>query len=235
MAEKSKASIERVVQTAIDSALKDIHTCLPAVVTKVDHTTQLIEAQIVIKRKLSEELVNLPVLVDVPLRYPRSKTFSITFPIEIGDHVLIIFAERSIDTWLKEGGIQDPFDVRKFHLSDAFAIPSMYPQTDVIPDFNSSDLELKTNSGNTKIKVKAEGVDVNTSTEVNITAPQSNINGNVKINGNLDVTGIITAPTIEAITTTGSLKVRGKEVYNHNHTQPNDSGGNIEAPTNGMT
>jgi hypothetical protein len=157
VADKSKSSLEEAIKTTIDSMLKEVHTCLPAVVERVDHVNQLIDAQITIKRKLSDELVNLPLLVDVPLRYWRSGTFSITFPIEVGDHVKIIFAERSIDTWLTNGGIQNPFDVRKFSLSDAFAEPVMYPQTDVIPSFDTANLEIKTNDGAGSIKITPSG------------------------------------------------------------------------------
>lgn len=157
MAEKSKSSLEEAIKITVDSMLKEVHTCLPAIVTSVDHATQLIDAQIVLKRKLAGELVNLPLLVDVPLRYWRSDTFSITFPIEVGDYVKIIFAERSIDNWLKDGGIQNPFDVRKFSLSDAFAEPVMYPQADVIPNFDPTNLEIKTNTGTGSIKITPGG------------------------------------------------------------------------------
>jgi len=157
MADKATTSLEKVIQTAIDSALKEIHTCLPAVVTKVNHSEQLIDAQITIQRKMNGVLVNLPLLVNVPIRYWRSKTFSITFPIEVGDHVKILFTERSIDTWLTKGGIQNPFDVRKFSLSDAFAEPVMYHQKDVIPNFDSTNLEIKTNDGSGSIKITPAG------------------------------------------------------------------------------
>lgn len=157
MAEKPTTPLEKVIQTAIDSALKEVHTCLPAVVTRVDYPNQLIDAQITIKRKLAGELVNLPLLVNVPIRYWRSATFSITFPIEVGDHVKILFAERSIDTWLTEGGIQNPFDIRKFSLSDAFAEPVMYHQKNVIPNFDSTNLEIKTNDGSGSIKITPSG------------------------------------------------------------------------------
>ena len=157
MAEKATTPLEKVIQTAIDSAIKEVHTCLPAVVTKVNHSEQLIDAQITIQRKMNGVLVNLPLLVNVPIRYWRSNTFSITFPIEVGDHVKILFAERSIDTWLTEGGIQNPFDFRKFSLSDAFAEPVMYPQTDVIPNFDPTNLEIKTNDGAGFLKMTPSG------------------------------------------------------------------------------
>ena len=142
MSAKTKTTLERSIQTGIDSALKELHTCLPGVVTKVTHATQLIDVQLTLKRKLAGEFQNLPLLVDVPIRYYKSATFSITFPIEVNDNVIIIFSERSIDTWLQDGGIQKPDDIRKFSLSDAFALPMMYPQNGVIPNFDSSNLEL---------------------------------------------------------------------------------------------
>jgi len=164
-------SIEEIIQLGIDSAFKNLHTCLPAVVTRFDSTNQLIDCQVTLKRKLNNELVLLPKLVNVPIRYPKSTTFSITFPIEVDDHVLLIFSERSIDTWLEQGGIRDPFDVRKHSLSDAFAFPMMYPQTDTIPSFDATNLEIKTNSGNTKIILNAsEGIKIETSQKVEVDA-----------------------------------------------------------------
>ena len=119
MADKPQTSIESVIQTAIDSALKELHTVLPAVVISVNNTAHTINVQPTIKRKLDGNLVLLPVLQNVPLRHLRTSVFSITMPIKVGDHVLILCSERSIDTWITEGGIQNPFDVRKFSLNDA--------------------------------------------------------------------------------------------------------------------
>ncbi len=258
MADKPTTSLEKSIQTGIDTALKDIHTCLPAVVTNVTHSTQLIDAQVTIKRKMAGKLVNLPLLVNVPIRFPKSATFSITFPIEVGDHVLILFSERSIDTWLTYGGIQDPFDIRKFSLSDAFAIPSMYPQTDTIPDFDDTNLEIKTNSGDTKIIVKAsEDVEVittgevkadcatlladvsatavvNATTSITATTPLLTLNGNLQVNGTITSTTSVSAPLLAATTGSGSLTVRGVETYNHNHTQGPDSNSDTQQTTSGM-
>jgi hypothetical protein len=214
MADKATTPLEKVIQTAIDTALKDIHTCLPAVVTKVNHAEQLIDAQLVIKRKMGGELINLPLLVNVPIRYWRSKIFSITFPIKVDDHVRIIFAERSIDTWLAEGGIQNPFDFRKFSLSDAFAEPAMYHQKNVIPNFDPTNLEIKTNSGDTKIIVKAsENIEVITIGDVKIdcnnldaiVAAEAKITSATLV-ANISGTTNITCPTVNVI---GNLVVTG--------------------------
>lgn len=153
----NRTQLETVIQTAIGSELKELHTALPGVVQSFDTATQLADIQLTIQRKLSGQFVNLPLLVGVPVRFQKSTSYSITFPIVPGDHVLVIFAERSIDNWLLEGGVKPPQDIRRHSLSDAFAIPMMYDQNDVIPSFNSSDLEIKSNNGNTKITIDTAG------------------------------------------------------------------------------
>ena len=173
-------TLESVIQTAIDSALKELHTCFPAVVTRV--SGQLIDCQITIQRKLNNKNVNLPLLTNVPIRYLKTKNFSISIPIEVGDHVLVIFCERNIDNWLLNAGINAPIDTRKHHLSDAFAFPMMYPETDTVPSFNSQDLEIKHKSGSPLIRLKnSGGVD---------------IIGDINLTGDIQMSGIITGDNV---------------------------------------
>jgi hypothetical protein len=146
-----RINFESVLQTAIDSSLKELHTTMPAIIKNFYPDTQLIDAQPTIKRKLDGVLVDLPLLVDVPIRFFRSKNFSMTCPVEIGDHVLILFAERSIDNWLLTGEIKSPENIRKHSLSDAFAIPFMYPQTELITDFDPINFTIKCDAGFLKL------------------------------------------------------------------------------------
>ncbi|MFW8450019.1 Gp138 family membrane-puncturing spike protein, partial [Klebsiella pneumoniae] len=64
--------------------------------------------------------VNLPLLVDVPVVFPRGGGCTLTFPVKPGDECLVIFADRCIDFWWQSGGIQEPVDERMHDLSDAF-------------------------------------------------------------------------------------------------------------------
>lgn len=159
MSDKSKVSLSSVIQTAINASLNQVHTCLPAVVISIDVVTHLIDVQVTIKRKLKGASVNLPVLQGVPLRHIRTSVFSITMPVKVGDHVELRICERSIDTWLTEGGIQDPVDVRKFSLNDAFATPTMYAQTEIVSEpMNADNLEIKLNDGSGQIALTPSGV-----------------------------------------------------------------------------
>jgi len=142
-----RTTLETVIQTAIDSSLKELHTALPAIVQSFNKDEQTIDVQPTIKRKIKGEIVDLPLLTGVPIRFPKTSDFSITWPIKTDDHVLVIFSERSIDNWLINGDLQSAGDIRKHSLSDGFAIPMMYPQTDLISSFDDTNLQIRTSSG----------------------------------------------------------------------------------------
>ncbi|GAB7197671.1 hypothetical protein OS31_40010 [Dickeya oryzae] len=72
--------------------------------------------------------VPLPLLVDVPVIFPRGGGCTLTFPIQPGDECLIVFADRCIDFWWQSGGMQEPVDGRMHDLSDAFCIPGPMSQ-----------------------------------------------------------------------------------------------------------
>ena len=159
MTDIPQTSLSKLIKKAINASLKQVHTCLPAVIISINTTTHLIDVQVTIKRKLKGKLVLLPVLQGVPLRHLRTSIFSITIPVKVGDHVMLLCSERSIDTWLTEGGIQDPVDVRKFSLNDAFAIPNMYDQTEIISEpMDADNLQIKVNDGSGQLTLTPSGV-----------------------------------------------------------------------------
>lgn len=120
-------NLESVIQRAIDFNLSQVNTCLPGIVTRYDHAKQQADVQPALKKKYQTgEVVSLPVIPNVPVAHPRAGQSIVHMPIAVGDTVLLIFSQRSLDKWLSSGGQVDPEDARKFHLSDAFAIPGGY-------------------------------------------------------------------------------------------------------------
>lgn len=203
-----RASLESVINTAIDTKLKDLHTILPGQIINFDPVEQLADIQIQLKRNIAGELINLPVLQKVPIRFLKSGNFTITFPLAEGDEVAVYIIERSIDNWLENGGIQSPNDTRKFDLSDAYAVPVLYSQAQKITDFDPDNMVIKSTNGNSKITIKADGnIEIDTTTAT-INATTTNVNGD------LNVTGTVSAPTVEATT---SLTAAGAEVVGHVH------------------
>lgn len=219
-----RASLESVLATAINTYLKDVHTMLPGQIINFDPVEQLADIQPQLKRNVDGKLINLPVLSKVPIRFLKSGDFTITFPLKEGDEVSLYFIERSIDNWLEEGGIQSPNDYRKFDLSDAYAVPVLYSQKQKIADFDPDNMVIKSTNGNSKITLKTDGtILMETTANTEITSAKTIINNNVDIVGNLDVTGTITAPTVEA---SSSLKAGTAEVKDHVHGGVTSGGAN---------
>ncbi len=133
-----------------------------------------------------------PLLVDVPVVFPRGGGCTLTFPVKAGDECLVIFADRCIDFWWQSGGIQEPVDERMHDLSDAFCIVGPQSQAKKIGGISTTAAQ-RCADGSAFIEVAA-GHDVTVKTSeltasadggTEITSPEIILNGNVTINGNL--------------------------------------------------
>jgi hypothetical protein len=129
-----------VVRRAITSRLAAVHTSIPAKVVDYDADEQRATVQIAVESCYidpdSGELVfyAVPPLTRVPVAFPSSSGFSITWPLSKGDPVWLVFAERSTDEFRATGNDSNqPQDRRRFALEDAVAIPGGRPFADPIP------------------------------------------------------------------------------------------------------
>lgn len=121
-------SFSQILKQAIQYNLLGIHTALPGQIESYDYSQQKADVKPLIKRNYKDgEVTALPVITSVPVIWPRAGNASLTFPLNKGDGVLLVFSERSMDTWLSIGSDAVPGDPRKFDLSDAIAIPGLYP------------------------------------------------------------------------------------------------------------
>lgn len=185
-----KINLEAVINNAINKSLLELHTMAPGIVQKWYPDDEEVDIQITIKRKQDGKLVNLPLLDHVPVRFFKCGSFAITSEIKVGDYLMVVFAERSNDIWLESGGVQDPADTRRHSLSDAYAIPFMYPQSEKIGNIGEDSLQIKTLDGSTILSIEK--------------------GGKVKIKGDLEVEGDIkSTKSIEAVgeVTAGPLKI----------------------------
>jgi hypothetical protein len=123
----------------MDARIANVHTALPAQVMAYNAGAQTVDVQPQVMRVVQDpdeldahgnalELIeSLPQIPGVPIAFPRSGDNWITFPITPGDTGLLIFAERSIDTWRANGRESDPGSLRMHNLSDAIYIPGVAP------------------------------------------------------------------------------------------------------------
>jgi hypothetical protein len=148
-------SLAKVLKDAIDSRLVEVHTAMPGVIVTYDPSKQQAQVQPSLKRKYADGTIEpLPPISNVPVVHPRGGGASILLPIASGDPCLLVFAERSLDNWKSEGGISDPDDTRKHHLSDAFCIPGGSAFNGAVAG-DASNLIIK--NGSSKITVDPGG------------------------------------------------------------------------------
>lgn len=170
----SKEQADAQLAQAIMSAMR---VAMPGIIQSFDPDAVTAVVQPAIKGAEQDESgaevsVNLPLLVDVPVIFPRGGGCTLTFPVKAGDECLVIFADRCIDFWWQSGGIQEPVDERMHDLSDAFCIVGPQSQAKKIGDISTSAVELRSDDGETKLSLNpASGV-------INGTAPGGfNLNG----------------------------------------------------------
>jgi hypothetical protein len=160
-----------IIFEAIDSRLLDVHTAIPCKVLSYNNSDQTADLQPQVKRAIRDENGNitseaLPILPDVPIAFPRSKDFFISFPISEGDFVLCIFSESSIDAWRSQGKARAPLpsdgdlvapgDARRHSLTGGVAIPCCYPNDAVLSDSHASDMVMG-HQGGAHINIKTGG------------------------------------------------------------------------------
>lgn len=170
----SKEQADAQLAQAIMSAMR---VSMPGIIQSFDPDAVTAVVQPAIKGAEQDESgaevsVNLPLLVDVPVVFPRGGGCTLTFPVKEGDECLVIFADRCIDFWWQSGGIQEPVDERMHDLSDAFCIVGPQSQAKKIGGISTSAVELRSDNGKTKLSLNPA------SGSINGTAPGGfNLNG----------------------------------------------------------
>lgn len=80
---------------------------------------------------------------NVPVLFPRSGDWSITFPIETGSFGLVICTKYSLDAFRNQGNRRDPGDLRRFTMSGAVFHPvNLHPNASTLSSIPSTTMEL---------------------------------------------------------------------------------------------
>ena len=82
-----------------------------------------------------EGSVPLPLIRDVPVFFPGTRTGAVTWPVEPGDECLLVFADFDIDRWFVSGEADEPASARQHDLADAFAFVGFRSRGNALADF----------------------------------------------------------------------------------------------------
>lgn len=181
---------EEALRIAFDGRLSSLWSAIPGIIQEIDLTKSTCTVQPAIQGQIEDEngriqSVNLPLLTDVPIIWPRSAQFAITFPLASGDEVLVVFASRCIDAWWQSGGVQRPMEARMHDLSDGFAIPGPSSTPKMLTAVSATNLQIRNQAGTSYIEMTPAGL-------INIVAPTGiTMTGNLAVTGNIAATGTV--------------------------------------------
>jgi hypothetical protein len=127
-----RPDLSHVIALTLEAFSRGLCVACPGVVTAYDPATRLASVQPQLRKPVTLEdgstaTETPPVVPHVPVVMPSAGGFSATFPIAPGDSVLLVFSDRSIDTWLDKGDVVDPGAAHMHDLADAIAFPGLLP------------------------------------------------------------------------------------------------------------
>ncbi|WP_115075654.1 Gp138 family membrane-puncturing spike protein [Ralstonia mannitolilytica] len=229
---------EEALRVALDGLRSGLWTSMPGIIQSfnagaVTATVQLAIKGIVHAPDGTAQFVNMPLLVDVPVHFPRGGGCTLTFPVAKGDECLVVFAARCIDGWWQSGGVQAPMDPRIHDLSDGFAFVGFFSQATKIGGISTASTQLRSNDGATyidlnpstkKVKIVAPG-------GFDVIAPLSTFSAGVTISGLLTFVGGMVGSAASGaaavfngiLNVIGQITANGKRVddtHTHNGVQP---------------
>jgi hypothetical protein len=150
--------------------------------------TQTVTVQIAIQEQVRTDTGpqwwDIPPIIKVPILIPRGGGFSITLPLKKGDEGLLIFCDTCFDFWWVNGqnnapvaqntgtasGSQRQNEVRRHHVHDCGFLPGGYSQPNVLSNYATASMQVRSDDGAAIIDVAAAGVTV-TAQNVALVAP----------------------------------------------------------------
>ena len=170
---------ERMDSIRQRQTMNNIRCHVPGIVQAYDAAQQTVTVQVAIRELFNndgvEEWTEVPLLLDVPIVFPRAGGYVLTLPISQGDEVLVCFGDACIDAWWQNGGVQNQIDIRRHDLSDAFAIPGPWSQPRRVSNYSTNSCQLRNEAGTAYIELSGS--------TINIVGSAVNISGTTTIQG----------------------------------------------------
>ncbi len=197
--------LSEAVRLMVRAALLDMQTAMPVHIVEYNAlgayaTCQPLTRAYIPQQDGSFKWVQLPLLIYVPVVFPRGGGYTLTFPIKPGDEGLCVFSSRAIDAWWTSGGIQNQVELRHHDLSDGFVIVGPRSQANLmLVPASQVGPELRSDDGLVKIGLDVLGV--------SITAPLTTITGALQVSGGITtaVPGAISAGDVSSDSVSDSV------------------------------
>jgi hypothetical protein len=149
---------EEALRAAFRGLRSGIWTALPGIVQGFDAGEGTVTVQPAVQGVQqapdgSVAAVEYPLLVNVPVYFPRGGGCTLTFPIAAGDECVMVFSSRAIDAWWQSGQVQAPTEPRMHDLADGFAFVGPFSQARMIGNVSTAATQLRSDDGSTFIEL----------------------------------------------------------------------------------
>lgn len=165
----------------IKQALADTRCGTPAFLVSdmgVGTAPQTVVAQIAMQERVrvpaGQAWYDVPPIVNVPVQMPRGGGFSVTLPLKKGDEGWLMFSDTCFDNWWLNGqsgapkaanvsapsGSQTQFEVRRHYVHDCVFVPGVWSQPNVLVNYSTNSLQIRSDDGSTIIDVSESGVSI---------------------------------------------------------------------------
>lgn len=158
-------SLEDILLAQADTIHDELRVSLPGVITKVHVDKQTVDVQITVKNPLFDEHGNaifeqLTSIADVPLAVTRGGGFLVWVPVAVGDSVMLVFSDLSMDTWRAGDGSRPvpPGWVGKHTADSAIAYPCVAPDSKSLSSPSADKVVIGKDSGPTQISISAADI-----------------------------------------------------------------------------
>lgn len=166
-----------------DALQADLRVAIPGIIQTFDPVLQRVTVQPAIRERVilngQVQMVDIPVLLDVPIVIPRAGGFALTLPVQQGDECLVVFGDMCIDGWFQSGGVQNQVEKRRHDLSDGFAILGCWSNPRALSGYSTTGAQLRTGDGSIVLEVNRNRIE---------------IKGDLFVGGNIQYTGQLIGP-----------------------------------------
>lgn len=139
------ASLSDIILSHIGSEISGIYTAMPATIVGIDdlNTRNTIQVQPAIEKDYGLGSFHKLPIIETTVQWPAGGGAVMTFPLALGDDVLVIFSMYSLAEFQASiAGTVQPYDGRMHHLTDGYAIPKVFRGANQ-PSPSTTDVEIR--------------------------------------------------------------------------------------------
>lgn len=175
--------LTKMVYESFESLMRSIMFCLPGYIVSFNSSNQLAQVQVGIKKVIvsTGAEVSMPVINNVPVHFPGSNGWYMWHEVQKGDEGMLIFSQRSMDSWIETGKENLPKDLRMFSEKDAVFVPGFRTKPGSIPGFINSGIGMSNYSATSFVHITESEISIKSSV-LNVEA-NTNFTGQVTANG----------------------------------------------------